>query len=224
MEIANTFTVPVPVEEAWRVLLDVERVAPCMPGATLDSVDGDEFTGRVKAKVGPVSLSYKGRARFESVDEQSRTAVIAARGKDSHGNGTAAATVTMHLVDDGPAARVELLTELDITGRPAQLGRGVMTDVANAIIGQFAKALARQLAATPPASPGDGRPAGGHPAAGGQPDGEPAPARAATHAPARVRDDAVPDAIDVLGITSRSVLRRLGAAVSRFVRRLFRRT
>lgn len=130
------------------MLLDVERVAPCMPGATLDSVDGDEFSGRVKAKVGPVSLSYKGRARIESADDESYTAVIAARGKDAHGNGTAAATVTMHLTDDAGAARVDLLTELDITGRPAQLGRGVMSDVANAIIGQFATALARQLAAT----------------------------------------------------------------------------
>ncbi|SEE71161.1 SRPBCC family protein [Jiangella alba] len=212
MEIENTFTVPVPVDEAWRVLLDVERVAPCMPGATLDSVDGDEFSGRVKAKVGPVSLSYKGRARIESADDESYTAVIAARGKDAHGNGTAAATVTMHLTDDAGAARVDLLTELDITGRPAQLGRGVMSDVANAIIGQFATALARQLAATPPASPGQ------------QPADDPAPVRAATRVPAPVLDDTVPEAIDVLGIAGRSVLRRLGAALARFVRRLFRRS
>ncbi|SDT18856.1 SRPBCC family protein [Jiangella sp. DSM 45060] len=219
MEIENTFTVPVPVDEAWRVLLDVERVAPCMPGATLDAVDGDEFSGRVKAKVGPVSLSYKGRARIESADEESHTAVIAARGKDAHGNGTAAATVTMHLTDDAGAARVDLLTELDITGRPAQLGRGVMTDVANAIIGQFATALARQLAAAPPPS----EPPGEHPG-GWQPPGEPAPAGAATRAPAPALDPTVPEAIDVLGIAGRSVLRRMGAALARVVRRLFRRS
>src|SRR4051812_43228149 len=115
MQIENTFTVPVPINEAWAVLLDVERVAPCMPGATLDSVDGDTFSGRVKAKVGPVNLTYKGRAEFTSRDAASHTATLKARGKDSRGQGTAAASVTMQLVDQGDTTRVDLLTELDIT-------------------------------------------------------------------------------------------------------------
>ncbi|MEU8797661.1 SRPBCC family protein [Spirillospora sp. NPDC048819] len=151
MRIENTFTVPIPVDEAWAVLLDIERVAPCMPGATLESVDGDAFSGRVKAKVGPVTLTYKGRAEFTSRDPASHTATLTARGKDVRGAGTAAATVTMRLAAEGGATRVDVCSDLDITGRPAQLGRGVMTDVGNTIIGRFADALAEQITSERPA-------------------------------------------------------------------------
>ena len=92
MQLENSFTVPVPVDEAWRVLLDIERIAPCMPGAALDSVDGDDFTGRVKVKLGPINLTYQGKASFVEKDEAAHKAVIDARGKDQRGNGTAAAT------------------------------------------------------------------------------------------------------------------------------------
>ena len=145
MQLENSFTVPVPVDEAWRVLLDIERIAPCMPGAALDTVDGDDFTGRVKVKLGPINLTYQGKASFIEKDEAAHKAVIDARGKDQRGNGTAAAVVTANLKAEGDITRVHVLTDLNITGRPAQFGRGVMTDVGNKLLGQFADKLAAQL-------------------------------------------------------------------------------
>ncbi|RBY79976.1 SRPBCC family protein [Blastococcus sp. TF02A-26] len=145
MQLENSFTVPVPIDEAWRVLLDIERIAPCMPGAALDSVTGDDFTGRVKVKLGPINLTYQGKASFVEKDEAAHRAVIDARGKDQRGNGTAAAVVTATLAAEGDVTRVDVLTDLNITGRPAQFGRGVMTDVGNKLLGQFADKLAAQL-------------------------------------------------------------------------------
>ncbi len=145
MQLENSFTVPVPVDEAWRVLLDIERIAPCMPGAALDSVNGDDFTGRVKVKLGPINLTYQGKASFIEKDEAAHKAVIDARGKDQRGNGTAAALVTAKLKAEGAITRVDVMTDLNITGRPAQFGRGVMTDVGNKLLGQFADKLAAQL-------------------------------------------------------------------------------
>jgi carbon monoxide dehydrogenase subunit G len=145
VQLENSFTVPVPIDEAWRVLLDIERIAPCMPGAALDTVDGDDFTGRVKVKLGPINLTYQGKASFIEKDEAAHRAVIDARGKDQRGNGTAAAVVTAKLAAEGSITRVDVLTDLNITGRPAQFGRGVMTDVGNKLLGQFADKLAAQL-------------------------------------------------------------------------------
>jgi carbon monoxide dehydrogenase subunit G len=145
VQLENSFTVPVPIDEAWRVLLDIERIAPCMPGAALDTVDGDDFTGRVKVKLGPINLTYQGKASFIEKDEAAHKAVIDARGKDQRGNGTAAAVVTAKLAAEGSITRVDVLTDLNITGRPAQFGRGVMTDVGNKLLGQFADKLAAQL-------------------------------------------------------------------------------
>jgi carbon monoxide dehydrogenase subunit G len=145
VQLENSFTVPVPIDEAWRVLLDIERIAPCMPGAALDTVDGDAFTGRVKVKLGPINLTYQGKASFIEKDEAAHKAVIDARGKDQRGNGTAAAVVTAKLAAEGAITRVDVLTDLNITGRPAQFGRGVMTDVGNKLLGQFADKLAAQL-------------------------------------------------------------------------------
>ena len=146
MQLAHSFTVPVPVADAWKVLLDIEQIAPCMPGAVLDSIDGDAFTGRVKVKLGPISLTYKGKASFVKKDEAAHIAVIDAAGKDQRGNGTAAATVTATLKDDGGSAtRVDVLTDLNITGKPAQFGRGVMVDVGNKLIGQFASCVEGKL-------------------------------------------------------------------------------
>jgi carbon monoxide dehydrogenase subunit G len=145
VQLENSFTVPVPIDEAWRVLLDIERIAPCMPGAALDTVNGDDFTGRVKVKLGPINLTYQGKASFIEKDEAAHKAVIDARGKDQRGNGTAAAVVTAQLAAEGSVTRVDVLTDLNITGRPAQFGRGVMTDVGNKLLGQFADKLAAQL-------------------------------------------------------------------------------
>jgi carbon monoxide dehydrogenase subunit G len=147
MKLENEFTVPAPVDEAWKVLLDVERVAPCMPGATLLTVDGDEFTGTVKVKVGPIQVTYKGHARFAERDESAHRAVIEASGKEARGSGTASAAVTAVLTSAGPSTtKVHVETDLNVTGRPAQFGRGVMAEVAGKLIDQFANCLADELA------------------------------------------------------------------------------
>jgi len=146
MKMEHGFTVPVSIAKAWDVLLDVPTVAPCMPGAALTSYEGDEFTGTVKVKLGPINLTYKGQGRIVERNEAERRAVLEASGRESRGSGTAKATVTatLHPDDDG-ATRVNVVTNLNITGRPAQFGRGVMVDVGNKLIGQFADCLSRKV-------------------------------------------------------------------------------
>lgn len=151
MKLENRFTVPVPVEEAWRVLLDVERVAPCMPGATLTSRDGDDFEGTVKVKVGPINLTYGGKARFVSKDEAAHVAIIDGSGKETRGTGTAKALITCRLVPQGDATDVEVDTDLNVTGKPAQFGRGVLADVSSKLVDQFAACLAEELRSGTPA-------------------------------------------------------------------------
>src|ERR1700761_6180492 len=162
MELEHSFTVPVPADQAWDVLLDVERVAPCMPGATLDSVDGDEIKGKVKVKLGPVSMTYAGTARFTMRDRDTGVVVLEAKGKETRGAGTAAATVHSELHGEGDQTKVTVHTSLNVTGRPAQFGRGVMADVSAKLIGVFADNLADMLATGNGAAP---EPAAGEPAA-----------------------------------------------------------
>jgi carbon monoxide dehydrogenase subunit G len=152
MELEHSFTIPVPPEQAWEVLLDVEQVAPCMPGATIDAVDGDVISGRIKVKVGPIALTYAGQARFTEKDEQARVVVLEASGKETRGTGTASATVRSTLQDLGGQTRVTVHTTMNITGRPAQFGRGVMVEVGSKIIERFATNLAAQLATGGPAA------------------------------------------------------------------------
>jgi carbon monoxide dehydrogenase subunit G len=147
MRLEHEFTVPVGVPEAWRLLLDVQRIAPCLPGATVDSVDGDEVVGRVKVKVGPVTAGYHGVAKFIEQDETAHRFVLEASGRETRGAGTANATVTAQLHEEDSSTRVTVTTDLDITGKPAQFGRGVLADVADNLIGQFASCLAAELTA-----------------------------------------------------------------------------
>jgi carbon monoxide dehydrogenase subunit G len=151
MELEHSFTVPVPEDRAWDVLLDVERVAPCMPGATLDSVDGDEIKGRIKVKVGPIAMTYAGTARFTERDPQAHVITLEASGKETRGAGTASATVRSTLQGQDGQTHVVVHTTLNVTGRPAQFGRGVMAEVGGKLIGIFAGNLADMLAAEPPA-------------------------------------------------------------------------
>jgi carbon monoxide dehydrogenase subunit G len=197
MELEHSFSVPVPVERAWDVLLDVERVAPCMPGATLDSVSGDEIAGRIKVRVGPISMTYAGTAKFTERDKAAGVVTLEAAGKETRGAGTASASVRSQLKADGDQTDVTVHTTLTVTGKPAQFGRGVLTEVGGKLIGIFADNLAAMLAAEPAAdpTPGDGA-AHSDRNAVGQDDG--------------TSDEALP--IDVLNLSSRawSSLRRDG--------------
>jgi carbon monoxide dehydrogenase subunit G len=146
VQLEHSFIVPAGVDAAWNVLLDMQRIAPCLPGVTIDSVDDEDFVGSVKVKLGPINLTYSGRARFIEKDEIGHLVVIDARGRDARGNGTATATVTARLSVQAPGrTQVEIVTDLDVTGKPAQFGRGVMADVGNRLIEQFADCLAAQL-------------------------------------------------------------------------------
>lgn len=145
MKLEHSFTVPADLETVWEAVLDPERVAPCMPGATLTSVDGDSFKGSVKVKVGPISLLYKGSGEFLSKDVETRTVVIKASGKDSRGNGTASATVTVTLRAEGSQTAGSVNTDLAITGKPAQFGRGLISEVGGKILDSFAGCLASKL-------------------------------------------------------------------------------
>jgi carbon monoxide dehydrogenase subunit G len=141
----HSFTVPAPVDEAWRVLLDVPRVAPCLPGAALTGFDGEKFTGTVKVKLGPITLEYRGVGRIVARDEAAHRAVIEASGRDIRTAGTAGATVTATLTAEGDATRVDVATDLTVTGRPAQFGRSMLADVGARLVGQFADRLAATL-------------------------------------------------------------------------------
>lgn len=149
MELEHAFTVPVPRDRAWDVLLDVERVAPCMPGASLDSVDGDAISGKIKVKVGPISMTYAGTARFTERDADAGVVTLEASGKETRGSGTASASVRSVLEDQGEQTRVTVHTNLNVTGKPAQFGRGVMSEVSGKLIGIFADNLAAMLSAAP---------------------------------------------------------------------------
>jgi carbon monoxide dehydrogenase subunit G len=151
MELEHSFTVPVPEDRAWEVLMDVERVAPCMPGASLDSVDGDQIKGRIKVKVGPIAMTYAGTARFTERDPQAHVITLEASGKETRGAGTASATVRSTLQEQGAQTHVIVHTTLNVTGRPAQFGRGVMAEVGGKLIGIFASNLADMLRADQPA-------------------------------------------------------------------------
>ena len=149
MELTHRFTVPVPVDEAWAHFNDIASVAECFPGATVTSADGDSFAGSVKVKLGPIALVYNGSGTFTEKDEAAHRMVVDAKGKDKRGNGTAGAVVTMTMTEAGSSTDVEVLTDLAITGKPAQFGRGVMQDVSDKLLGQFVACLEQRFASPP---------------------------------------------------------------------------
>src|SRR5687767_6656103 len=216
MELTNDFTVGVPVERAWAVLTDVERIAPCMPGAELHEVEGDEYRGVVKVKVGPITAQYKGTATFVERDDAAHRAVLRAEGRDTRGQGNANATVTATLQADGDGTRVEVVTDLAVTGKVAQFGRGVLADVSAKLLGQFverleADVLTGEEPAWAPAAPAvDAEEApvpspspSGNGSATPQP--EPAVVRRIEPVPAQP--------VDLLGTAGGSVAKRVGPAV-----------
>ena len=148
-KIEDTFRVDLPVADTWRVLLDIERIAPCLPGAQLQEIAGEEYRGVVKVKVGPITAQYKGAAHFESRDNATHTAVIVGSGRDTRGQGNASATITMTLRPDGTGTVVTVSTDLSVTGKVAQFGRGVMADVSAKLLAQFVANLERDVLSDP---------------------------------------------------------------------------
>lgn len=185
MQLTHTFTVPAGIEQTWEALGDIESVAGCFPGAQVTSADESSFEGTVKVKLGPIALVYKGSGEFVDKDASAHRMAIKALGKDKRGNGTAGADVVATMTELGPSStQVEVVTDLNVTGKPAQFGRGVMQDVSDKLLGQFVDCLAGRLAgpaedATPEPAAATSTPDqvdGSTPAA--------APATAATAAPA----------------------------------------
>jgi uncharacterized protein len=170
MDLTHRFSVPADVAEAWDAFNDLEGLAPCFPGATITSVDGDEFSGSVKIKLGPISLMYNGSGRYIERNDADRRVVIEARGKDKRGNGTATATVTASFAESGGQTDVEVLTDLVITGKPAQFGRGVISDVSDKLLDQFVSCVSGRFADGLDA---DGLGAAGLGAAGAEPAASP---------------------------------------------------
>jgi uncharacterized protein len=241
VKLENSFTVPVAADVAWQVLLDVERIAPCMPGATLTGREGDSFNGKVKVKVGPVSLTYGGTATFASLDEANHVAVIEAAGKETRGSGTAKAMITARMKEQDGSTTVDVETDLTITGKPAQFGRGVMAEISGKLITQFADCLAAEIASdgdapaaateTPAANPPADRPPADNPMAA-----KPAPEVAASNGASRDAADSAPstpmpsqpplrpvaspaarptpEAIDLLGTAGLPMLKRIGPVVA----------
>ncbi len=220
MQLENKFTIAAPIEEAWKALNDPELIAPCFPGATLTEYEGDSFTGTVKVKLGPISLTYKGKGTYIDRDDANHKVVIDASGRDARGNGTAKAKVTGTMVSDGPdKTSVTMVTDMTVTGRPAQFGRGVISDVADKIIGQFSSCVADKLTGPGAASNGSGPkhsadetspipavpPAPGEQSSGSSSSSGPARVPAAASKPV--------EAIDLLDSAGAPVLKRLGPIV-----------
>lgn len=234
MELDHSFTVPVPPDQAWDVLLDVARIAPCMPGATVETVEGDDVAGRLKVKVGPVSLTYKGTAKFTDRDPASHSVLVEASGKETRGAGTASATVRAALrprsgADSDGGTLVTLHTTLNVTGRPAQFGRGVIAEVGSRLIDKFADNLAQQLTGTGasvPSAPAEAAASPGAPETASAGTAEPsqaaAPSAQAPAAPsATVRPEAArpapvqpaDDHLDLLSIAGPVIVKRLAPVV-----------
>ncbi len=171
MELNNEFRVPVSVPETWKVLTDLERIAPMLPGAQLQEVEGDQYRGVVKVKVGPITAQYKGSATFEDVDEAGGKVVLKATGRDTRGQGNASALITAIMTPDGDGTKVTVSTDLTITGKVAQFGRGVLADISGKMIGQFVDALEADLIASGEAAKGDAGSSGEDPATADGPGG-----------------------------------------------------
>lgn len=145
MKIENEFTVGSTVDEVWAALLDLERVAPCLPGAALTEQNGDEYKGTMAVKIGPVTAKYNGTVSYSEVDEENHRAVIQANGKDARGQGTASATITSKLEDMGGSTKVSVETDMKLTGKAAQFGRGIAQDVAGKIMTRFSECLEERV-------------------------------------------------------------------------------
>ncbi len=206
MNITDEFRVGVPVDEAWRVFLDVERIAPCMPGAQLQEAEGDEYRGTVKVKVGPITAQYKGTAKIVEADKAAHRIVLKADGRDTRGQGNASATITASFAADGTGTRVAIDTELNVTGKVAQFGRGVMADVSSKLLAQFVQCLETTVLASP-----DGGSAGE--LAPEAPSAETTPSSTPT-SQVRTIDAPEAEAVDLMKMAGGAVAKRIVPAVA----------
>ena len=150
MKINNEFTVSAPIQQAWDTMLNLERIAPCLPGAAIqEEKDEGEYDGTMKVKIGPITANYKGTVKFEEVDEESHRAVLQATGRDARGQGTASATIVSTLLEEGEGTKVSVETDMKLTGRAAQFGRGIAQDVATKMLDQFASCLEEEITGGP---------------------------------------------------------------------------
>ena len=215
MELINTFLVSVPPEVAWKVLTDVERIAPCLPGAQLQEIEGDEFRGVVKVKVGPIQAQYKGKAVFVERDDAAMKAVLEASGRDTRGQGNASATITAQLESAGGGTQVTVTTDLTVTGKVAQFGRGVLADVSAKILSQFVDNLEQTVLVDDAAAVVKEAEAV---VAASAPTPTPAAAPESNGSTVRKIDQPEPEAIDLLGSAGSPLLKRaapiLGVAIA----------
>ncbi len=213
MELINDFEVHVPIDEAWKVLTDVERIAPCMPGAQLQEIEGDTYRGIVKIKVGPITAQFKGQASFVERDDANHRAVLKAEGRDTGGKGNAAAMITAKLEPVAPdTTKCTVTTDLTITGKVAQFGRGALADVSTKLLGQFVDCLHNDLLASKEEAPAAVEEAAeGAAEAAAAEAAAPAAAGAAGGAAAGVRKVEMPEAkpVDLLEAAGAPVAKRL---------------
>jgi carbon monoxide dehydrogenase subunit G len=212
MDLQHTFTVPVPPAEAWTILTDLERIAPCMPGAQLTEVEGEEFRGQVKIKVGPITATYKGVARFVERDEAAGRAVLRAEGRDAR-QGNAHATITATLTPSGTGTEVTVDTDLTISGKVAQFGRGMLAEVSAKLIDQFVACLDADLLSGAPAAPAATTP---------EPPPEvtaPAPEPEAVKPAPTIRriESTAPPPVDLIGTAGAPVAKRLIPAAAALI-------
>jgi carbon monoxide dehydrogenase subunit G len=205
MELSNEFEVAVPPAVAWAVLTDVEKIAPCLPGAQLKEIDGDEYRGMVKVKVGPITAAYQGVAHFEELDVEALRVVLKAEGRDTRGQGNASALVTAQLSPSEGGTLVKVSTDISITGKVAQFGRGVLDDVSAKLIAQFAENL-EAMVLLPGGSEEQAVPLPAPEAAVS----EAAPAEVAAPSGPRVIDHGDVEPVDLFGLAGGSVMRRFG--------------
>jgi carbon monoxide dehydrogenase subunit G len=208
MELVNDFTVNVPVDEAWDTLTDVERIAPCLPGAQLQEVEGDVYRGVVKVKVGPILAQFKGQATFVEKDEANHKAVLKAEGRDTTGKGNASALITALLEPQGDAlTKVTVATDLTITGKVAQFGRGALADVSTKLLGQFVDQLESTVLNQP--GSGNGATSAARETTGEAPPSEASPSASAAADAVRKVDQPAPEPIDLIDAAGAPLAKRI---------------
>ncbi len=212
MDLSHQFTVPTGVEETWAHFQDIAGLAGCFPGATVTEAEGDTFSGSVKVKLGPIALVYNGSGTFVEKDDAAHRFVVDAKGKDKRGNGTAGAVVTLAMAESASGGTdVDVRTDLNVTGKPAQFGRSGMQDVSDKLLGQFVACLEERLTGSPepePETASDPEPAAAAPSPIGS-----APSAQASGGQHRNDDDALDLGATVLPVLLKTYRNQIAAAL-----------